>query len=172
MSCLILFAEVGCRSFAPPLSITIQRGIEPLSWYQKNYIHGIEVGAPVTNKSSNQVKRIISQHLSVRQISCLVQSLCLNTLAFQNKDIQAIQQFSSSALQHFSLSAYHPIIISAFQICSILALNYFRISVSVLAFKHFSISALKHFSISAFQHFLLSALQNLCTLVFQFISLL
>ena len=75
MSCLILFAEVGCRSFAPPLSITIKRGNEPLSWYQNNYIHGIEVGAPVTNKSSNQVKRIISQHSSVRQISCLVQSL-------------------------------------------------------------------------------------------------
>ena len=75
MSCLILFAEVGCRSFAPPLSITIYRGNEPLSWSQKNYIHGIEVAALVTQKSFNEVKRIISQHSSVGQLSFLVLSL-------------------------------------------------------------------------------------------------
>ena len=42
---------------------------------QKNYIHWIEVFAPVTKKYLNQVRRMISQHSSVRQISCFVQSL-------------------------------------------------------------------------------------------------
>ena len=46
-----------------------------MSWPQKMYIHGIEVAAPVTKKSSNQAKRIIFQLLSVRQIFRLDQSL-------------------------------------------------------------------------------------------------
>ena len=44
----------------------------------------IEVAAPVTTESSNQVKRIMSQHLSVRQISCIVQSLWQNINFFVN----------------------------------------------------------------------------------------
>ena len=69
-------------------------GLLPLPWklqfsgarncclgLKKNYIHGIEVPAQVTEKSFYQVKRIISQLLSVRQISCLVQSLAGATLS-------------------------------------------------------------------------------------------
>ena len=44
-------------------------------WSQRNYIHGIEVAAPVTKTPYNQVKRIISQHLPVGPIPCLVQIL-------------------------------------------------------------------------------------------------
>ena len=53
-------------------------GDDILSWSQKNSIHGINVAAPaVTKKSPCQVRRIIYQHLAVKQISCLVQSLLL-----------------------------------------------------------------------------------------------
>jgi hypothetical protein len=75
MSCLIYFARVECKKDCLALWYKSKAGQETLVLISKNIIHETKAAALVTKVYSNQDTESISLLLTVRQISCYVQSL-------------------------------------------------------------------------------------------------